>query len=535
MLLPTRSPHPLRHVLRSLFTPTKGRSTSSSRDSIAPFTRRIRLEPLEDRRMLSTLFVDVDAAPGGDGLSWATAFDNLQSGLEAAETLNGDADAGNDIDQIWIAEGTYLPTAQLEDDDVRSASFSLVDSVTLSGGFAGTEMSVGERDLTATNHETILSGDLGGMDDDSDNAYTVVYCGEGVEATVDGVSVVHGRADGTGGSECPERRDGGAIYSRGLLTLTHSVFSDNSSSGAGGAIHSAGGELAIIQSTFSDNTTDGGGGAVYCSKDLLVTQSAFLDNQASGGGGGISCVGSMTLMDTTVSGNSGSRGGGVYAHGPLSVSDSTISGNLAAFGGGVLGDDTVTIVNSTFSDNSATSTHPSYGGGAVFSSGTLMITDSILQNNSAWNHGGGIYGTGTLTVTNCTLAGNSATYGSGGGIYTKDAGPVTVTNSTLIENSAMNLSGGAICSAGNETVTVTDSTLSRNSVTADSSGKSVQGGAIYNASGTMTIANCMISDNSATASESFSDASGGAVYSYATGSPEGIAPLGFPQIRTCSH
>ena len=40
------------------------------------------MEPLEDRRMLSlTLHVDDDAASGGDGFAWGTAFGDLQAAL----------------------------------------------------------------------------------------------------------------------------------------------------------------------------------------------------------------------------------------------------------------------------------------------------------------------------------------------------------------------------------------------------------------------------------------------------------------------
>ena len=46
--------------------------------------------------------------------------------------------------------------------------------------------------------------------------------------------------------------------------------------------------------------------------------------------------------------------------------------------------------------------------------GTLTVTDSTIDNNSAEFGGGGIYNAGTLTVTNSTIAGNSA--GDGGGI-----------------------------------------------------------------------------------------------------------------------
>ena len=69
--------------------PFIGTRKPSSRFS---FFRQLRCEPLEDRRMLSVLFVDDDAASGGDGLAWGTAFDDLQDALSWAETFNGDGD-----------------------------------------------------------------------------------------------------------------------------------------------------------------------------------------------------------------------------------------------------------------------------------------------------------------------------------------------------------------------------------------------------------------------------------------------------------
>ena len=105
------------------------RSTQSSHTRQHATLARLRLlrcEPLEDRRMLSiTLFVNDDAASGGDGLGWGTAYDDLQSALTQAATLNADADTTNDVYQIWIAEGTYYPSAELKPGDARSANFSL--------------------------------------------------------------------------------------------------------------------------------------------------------------------------------------------------------------------------------------------------------------------------------------------------------------------------------------------------------------------------------------------------------------------------
>jgi hypothetical protein len=45
----------------------------------------------------AVVYVDIDAAPGGGGSSWAMAYDNIP---DAAVGANG----GN---EIWIAEGSY--------------------------------------------------------------------------------------------------------------------------------------------------------------------------------------------------------------------------------------------------------------------------------------------------------------------------------------------------------------------------------------------------------------------------------------------
>ena len=57
----------------------------------------------------TTVFVDADADPGGNGLSWPTAFEYLQDALELA------SDPENQVDQIWVAEGTYFPDDGLDD------------------------------------------------------------------------------------------------------------------------------------------------------------------------------------------------------------------------------------------------------------------------------------------------------------------------------------------------------------------------------------------------------------------------------------
>ncbi len=60
--------------------------------------------------------------------------------------------------------------------------------------------------------------------------------------------------------------------------------------------------------------------------------------------------------------------------------DITITGgNVSGDGGGIFNDGTLTVTNSTFSGNSAVD-----GGGGIYNSGgTLTVTDSTFSGNSA--------------------------------------------------------------------------------------------------------------------------------------------------------
>ena len=89
------------------------------------------------------IYVD-DAADGHNtGTSWANAYYDLQSALLRAETGCGS--------EIWVAEGQYTPS--IFDD---SASFNLIDGVSMYGGFAGYESYREERDYIR--NETYLTG-----------------------------------------------------------------------------------------------------------------------------------------------------------------------------------------------------------------------------------------------------------------------------------------------------------------------------------------------------------------------------------------
>ena len=154
-----------------------------------------------------------------------------------------------------------------------------------------------------------------------------------------------------------------------------------------------------------------------------------------GDGGGIYNDGTLTLTNSTVSGNWADYGGGIYNDGALMLTSSTVSDNPARDGGGIYNDGTLTLTNSTVSGNLAACAPGCPGdGGGIYNDGTLTLTNSTVSGNGA-SQGGGIYNfEGTLTLTNSTVSGN--TWGSG---IANNSGTLTLTSSTVSGNSSVGI------------------------------------------------------------------------------------------------
>ena len=107
-----------------------------------------------------------------------------------------------------------------------------------------------------------------------------------------------------------------------------------------------------------------------------------------------------------------SQGGGIYNSGTMSVTDSTLSGNSASIGGGIDNSGTLTVTCSTFNGNTATESlgflnHQSHGqGGVINNSGTLSIIYSTSSGNSA-SVGGGINNSRPASIVDTIIAGNT--------------------------------------------------------------------------------------------------------------------------------
>ena len=173
------------------------------------------------------LYVSASAPLEGDGTSWETAFNDVQAAMDLAEI------AGGSFRQIWVAAGVYTPTMRTDPFDPRSATFEMLNDVTLYGGFAGTETSLDQRDPAI--NETVLSGDLAGDDDpnvpfsnNEENAYHVVTGASANEtAILDGFTVCEGNANGAAPMDSevdctldPGSRRLWAVASSGIAPIT---------------------------------------------------------------------------------------------------------------------------------------------------------------------------------------------------------------------------------------------------------------------------------------------------------------------------
>lgn len=352
----------------------------------------------------SVHYVDAGAG-GGDGTSWADAYTDLQAALAAAQPG----------DEIWVAEGTYVPGAD------RDASFRLRSGVALYGGFDGTETHRDQRDWTA--HETVLSGDIGVPGDDADNTYHVVT-GSGTDATavLDGFTVTGARADGL----FPKNRGGGMRNVAGSPTVRHCVFRSNRAFRSpdardgfgGGMFNENGSSPTLLDVRFEGNYAAGSGGGMAnrVGSSPTLTDVVFVENEAGILGGGMTneAGSSPTLVRARFERNrSDGWTGGMdnYQNAAPRLYNVVFAGNAAGqYGGGMVNDtgSDALLVNVVFVGNVAE--NATEAGAAA------------LQNNGS-----------SPTLVGVTFAGNAATDGAGA-LGHRGAGTVALRNAVLWGN-----------------------------------------------------------------------------------------------------
>ncbi|MHC4474855.1 MAG: right-handed parallel beta-helix repeat-containing protein [Planctomycetota bacterium] len=379
-----------------------------------------------------TIYVDADVSPGGGGTNWSDAYKYLQDAL-------ADANVSARPVEIHVAQGTYRPDegAGVTDGD-RTATFQLINGVTLKGGYAGDgEPDPNARDVAS--YETILSGDLDGNDvpvgdpcdllshpTRAENSYHVLTVTDTDEtAVLDGFTITAGNANG---SVYPD--DSGAGMYGGSPTVLNCTFSNNSAYGRGGAMYTWGAVGSTISNcTFVENSAEDGGG--IGGGNMRLTNCTFSGNLGVGSGGGMWIIGAPILTNCVFNSNAvrgfSVGGGGMYIVGtsnPILI-NCTFNGNLAdgdyGFGGGVsmqvYEDTTQTFMNCTFSGNSASKDGAGFCTGHCYAT----FTNCTFSENLAGRDGGAFccYANGgTADLNNCIFWGNTA-YGEGPQIAAK--------------------------------------------------------------------------------------------------------------------
>ncbi len=351
---------------------------------------------------------------------------------------------------------------------------------TLSGNTGGDGAAIFERDGYAA-----TAIDCTFLDNSATNGGGAIDSGGAGPLTLTGCTF-----SGNSASE----RGGAIYCDGGEMTLTDCTFSGNSAKYWGGAIDVNGDEATLTDCTISGNTANEGGGLFDKSGvPIDLTSCTISQNAATYEGGGIMDDGTEELSGCTISGNTAPSGAGIligsslvvnyytrsYYPAEAGLSDCTIAGNSAtSYGGGILNQGTLTLTNSTLSGNTAKA-----GGGLddlvhAVGSYTPILPNSAklsycsLTGNSASTYGGGIMNEGVLTLTNSTLSGNTAQNDGGGlanislSFFYHEYGPpiaaATLTDSTLYGNTS--LYGGAISNEAAK-LALTNDTLTANRTT----------------------------------------------------------------------
>lgn len=276
---------------------------------------------------------------------------------------------------------------------------------------------------------------------------------------------------------------GGSILSLGTLTMENAaVLNSNVDSGHSGGAIMGYGQVTIRDSLIENNTGGSVGGLFLVGEnaDATIYRSTFRNNRTTNNDYGLG--GAITTWD----------GADVF------LANTTLEENEAISGGAIYNSFANTVI--TIEQQSVLSQNNAAYGGAVFNSaGSIIINNSVLQNNIAFRNGGAIQNenNGTLTVANTTFDGNTAnnSFATGGGIQ-NSGGDVTLANVTLSRN-ASNYNGGGIANHAG-TFTLINSTLSNNSTVGN-------GGGLSNY-GTLAISNVTFSGNTTV------NGSGGAIF-----------------------
>jgi hypothetical protein len=376
---------------------------SLSNRALGDCRRALRVEPLEERRLL-TLFAVVapptgfedGANPGnpqpGDSVVWPTSgqfvqhyggsVSGLTFGANAFTSIQAAINATGGGGEVDVAPGTYAEQLTISRPLTLVGAYSGVTTTIDGGGSDG--LTVNASGLVTVQGFTVTG---------CDNAFVL---GDDTTAVLIDDVIANNQGSGISGPS-------DASLHNVTLNVNHCTISDN-----GSGINISGfSDFAVAASIISGNQQSGIAAAHGLSHPL-ISDSTITDN----GGYGIALADSdYSVSDCTIAGNGLN---GIYdSQAALTVAGSTIADNGQAgvsSGGGIFSlSGAVTVTRTTIAGNQAND-----GGGIFSASGSLSVVDSTIANNSATTSGGGILvQNAPLSLIDSTVAGNSAKFGGG--------------------------------------------------------------------------------------------------------------------------
>jgi hypothetical protein len=304
----------------------------------------------------AVVHVDAAAPLGGDGLTWNTAFRDLQDALAMAGAFPAQ------VQEVRVAHGTYRPNRGTNN---RAASFWLADGTTVRGGYAGRNAPNPNLNDPAQ-FVTVLSGDINNNDSGTynnmgDNSFNVVTASfTGPTAVLENVTIRGGNAsDGT----FPRSRGGALQVDTGAPTLRNVII-----------------ERSQSAYLFGGVSLSYGGDAVFENVTMRNLRATGTGNNGSGGIIGARHDSRPILRGSTLFSGSGRIGGALYAFDTQAIIENTIIRNTVATetnGGGAiyLASASALITNSTFGQNTN-------GGIRLDPTSSLTVNNSILWGNT---------------------------------------------------------------------------------------------------------------------------------------------------------
>ncbi|MBN1902646.1 DUF1565 domain-containing protein [Candidatus Sumerlaeota bacterium] len=338
-----------------------------------------------------TYYVKTDGNDYASGTSWQNAFQTITKAVSIA--------IAEDI--IWVKEGTYK----------EGDTIFIPPGVSLYGGFAGTEISLEQRNISE--HSSIIDGE---------NSYrcVAIYLG-----TIDGFYVKNGYP-GLSLFGC-----GGGIFNE-KGTISNCILDSNKTDSFGGGISNIDGE--VKNCTICSNESSYGGG-IY-NETGSVTSCTLYWNFSYICGGGIHNE-NGEVIDCKIYSNDSyyDNGGGIYNKNG-SVNMCEIYRNYSDYNGGGIHNEYGGVNNCKIYSNGSYNN----GGGIINIEG--KVASSIIYSNFSYNYGGGIYNENG-EVTNCAIYSNESYLG--GGIFNYRG---TVKNSSLDSNWTYYYGGGCLNDSG---------------------------------------------------------------------------------------